>query len=245
MRPIRQLSDLVWLNLLMNRNEIWFIGMIQVILTVSFVLGFGYFMKPISENQALFLTTGIATNTVVMVALVGLPNIISQGKAEGRLDYFLTLPVSREIYLGAQVIYVALTTLPGVAFAVWFGDWHYDLPISFDPVVFLVVVLGVLSLAGVGIAVGTLSPNQQLTNAICNLVVFYVLLFAPVLIPKEQLPALLEHFSVAMPPTYAADAMRAALTDLPGTHLARSLWVMAGFTAGSLALSAAAIRRRG
>jgi ABC-2 type transport system permease protein len=245
MRPFRQFADLVRLNLLMNRNEIWFIGMIQVVLTVSFVLGFGYFMRPISEVQALYLTTGIATNTVVMVALVGLPNVLSHGKAEGRLDYYLTLPVSREIYLAAQVAYVALTALPGVAFAVWFGAWHYDLPLVYDPIVIVVVVVGILSLAGVGIAIGVLSPQPQLTNALTNLTVFYVLLFAPVLLPKEQLPALLRHFSVAMPPTYVADAMRGALTELPGTHLARSLWVMAGFTAGSIALSAATIRRRG
>jgi len=245
MRPFRQFVDLVRMNLLMNRNEIWFIGMIQVVLTVSFVLGFGYFMRPISELQALYLTTGIATNTVVMVALVSLPNVLSWGKADGRLDYFLTLPVSREIYLAAQVAYVALTALPGVVFAVWFGAWHYDLPLVYDPIVIVVVVLGILSLAGVGIAIGTLSPQPQLTNALTNLTVFYVLLFAPVLLPKEQLPALLRHFSVAMPPTYVADAMRGALTNLPGTHLARSLWVMGGFTAGSIALSAAAIRRRG
>jgi ABC-2 type transport system permease protein len=244
-RPLRQFIDLVRLNLLMNRNEIWYIGMIQVVLTVSFVLGFGYFMRPISEVQALYLTTGIATNTVVMVALVGLPGILSWGKAEGRLEYFLALPGSREIYLAAQVAYVAITALPGVMFAVWFGGWRYDLPLVYDPIVIVVVVLGILSLGGVGVAIGTLSPQPQLTNAISNLTVFYVLLFAPVLLPKEQLPALLRQFSVAMPPTYVADAMRGALTDLPGTHLARSLWVMGGFTAVSLALSAAAIRRRG
>jgi len=245
MTSFRQFVDLVRLNLLMNRGEIWFVGMIQVILTVSFVLGFGYFMRPISQLQALYLTTGIATNTVVMVALVSLPNVLSWGKAEGRLDYFLTLPVSREIYLAAQLAYVALISLPGVVFAVWFGAWHYDLPMVYDPAVIVVVVLGILSLAGVGITIGTLSPEPQLTNAITNLTVFYVLLFAPVLLPKEQLPALLRHLSVAMPPTYVADAMRGALTDLPGTHLTRSLGAMAGFTAGSIALSATAIRRRG
>ncbi len=245
MKAFREFAALVRLNLLMNRTEIWFIGMIQVALTVSFVLGFGYFMRPISELQALYLTTGIATNTVVMVALVSLPNILSWGKAQGRLEYFLALPIGREVYLAALVAYVALTSFPGVAFAVWFGAWHYDLALVYDPIVIVVVVLGVLSLAGVGIAIGTLSPEPQLTNALTNLTVFYVLLFAPVLLPKEQLPALLRHFSVAMPPTYAADAMRGALTGLPGTHLARSLWVMGGFSAVSIALSAAAIRRRG
>jgi len=245
MRALRQYADLVRLNLLMNRNELWFIVMIQLVLTISFVVGFGYFMRPISETQALYLTTGTATNTVVMVALVSLPNILSQGKAEGRLEYFLTLPVRREVYLAAQATYVALVSVPGAAFAVAFGAWHYDLSIAYNPVVVAVVLLGILSLAGVGIAIGVLSPRPQLTNALTNLTVFYVLLFAPVLIPRSQLPALLQHFSVAMPPTYAADAMRGALTDLPGTHLARSLLVMGGFSVASLAASAVAIRRRG
>jgi hypothetical protein len=48
-----------------------------------------------------------------------------------------------------------------------------------------------------------------------------------------------------MPPTYVADAMRAALTDLPGTHLGRSILVMAAFAVGSIALSAITVRRRG
>ena len=245
MRLLRQYADLVKVNLAMNRGEIWFIAMIQVVLTVSFVLGFGYFMRPISEKQALFLTTGTATNMIVTVALTGLPNIISIGKTEGRLEYFLAMPLSREVYLAAQVTYVLLTTLPGLVFAVAFGAWHYDLSLNYDPSVIAVVALGILSMAGVGIAIGVLSPSMQLTNTFTNLMVFYVLLFGPVLIPRSQLPALLQHFSVLMPPTYSADAMRGALTDLPGTHLARSLWVMAGFSVVSLALSAAAIRRRG
>jgi len=244
-RPVHQFVDLVRLNLLMTRDWIWFVSIVQVVLTVSFVLGFGYFMRPISEMQALYVTTGAATIGVVRVALVGPPNMLSHSKAEGRLDYFLTLPVSREIYLAAQVTYVALTALPGIAFAVWFGAWHFDLPLVYGPVVVVVVILGILSLAGVGIAIGVLSPEPQITNALTNLTQFYALLFAPVLVPREQLPALLRHLSVAMPPTYVADAMRGALTDLPATHLARSLWVMGGFTVGSIALSATAIRRRG
>src|SRR3990172_3885921 len=158
----------------MNRGEIWFIALIQLVLTISFIVGFGYFMKPVSEGQALFLTTGTATNTVVMVALVSLPNILTVSKIEGRLDYFLPLPLSREIYPASITTYVAIISLPGTAFAVWFGAWHYDLALIYDPVVFAVVGLGILSLAGVGIAIGVSSPNAQLTNAITNLMVFYV-----------------------------------------------------------------------
>ena len=193
--------------------------------------------------RARLLVLDEPTNDIDPVRRQLLWNMIDELAGEGSTVLLVTH--NREIYLAAQVTYVALTALPGVAFAIWFGDWHYGLRLTYDPIVIGVVVLGILSLAGVGIAVGTISPQPQLTNALTNLTMFYVLLFAPVLLPKEQLPALLRHFSVAMPPTYTADAVRGALTDLPGTHVARSLWVMGGFTLASLALSAAAIRRRG
>ena len=52
-------------------------------------------------------------------------------------------------------------------------------------------------------------------------------------------------FLLSLPASHAADAMRATMTDLPGTHLMRSLLVMAAFAAGSLGLASAAARRRG
>lgn len=245
MSLLRQYGQLVLLGLRQNRDEVVFIGVIQLVMTFGFVVGFGYFIHNVSERQALFLTTGTATNTLVTVALVGLPQILSQSKAQGRLDYLLSLPISRELYLAAQVTYVAITALPGVVFAVAFGAWHYGLSLSVDPLVLAVVPLCMLSLAGVGVAIGILSPHPNVTNAFSNLAIFYVLLFAPILIPREQLPALLRHIATVLPTTYAADAMRGALTDLPGTHLARSMAVMAGFTVVSLAASAVSVRRRG
>ncbi len=245
MRLVRQYGQLVLLGLRQNRDEAVFIGVIQLAMTFGFVVGFGYFIHDVSERQALFLTTGTATNTLVMVALVGLPQVLSQAKAQGRLDYLLSLPISRELYLAAQVTYVVITALPGVVFAVVFGAWHYDLSLSVDPLVVVVVPLSMLSLAGVGVAIGVLSPHPNVTNAFSNLAVFYVLLFAPILIPKEQLPALLRHLATVLPTTYAADAMRGALTDLQGTHLGRSMLVMAGFTVVSLGVSAVSVRKRG
>lgn len=245
MNAARQYYNLVRMTLRMNRQEAVFIGVIQVVMAVGFVVGFGYVIPDISERQAFYLTTGSATNTAVIVALVGLPNILSQGKAEGRLDYFLTLPISREAYLLAQVTYVALAALPGIVFTIILGAWYYELSIAFNPLVFLAIPLAIASLAGAGVALGVLSPHPVLTNAITNLTVFYVLLFAPILIPRDQLPALLQHTAVVFPTTYAGDAVRGALTDLPGTHLGRSLAVMAGFSVVSLGLTAVSIRRRG
>lgn len=245
MRWLQQYVDLVRINLQMLRQEVWFFTMIQVALSLSLVLGLGSLVPDISDTSALYLTTGTATQASVTIGLVALPQFISQAKEDGRLDYFFTLPISREAYLLAQVTFVALMALPGIVFALVLGAWHYGVDLHFDPLVLAVVPLTILSLAGVGIALGVLSPHLQLTNAIAQLIIFYVLFFAPVLVPKEQLPGVFQQVAVLLPPTYAADALRATVTDLPGTQLTRSLLVMSGFAVASLAVSSAAVRRRG
>lgn len=244
MNFLRQYRELVVLQLRMSRADLVMIAVIHIAMTLGLVLGIGYIVPNISKATATYITTGTATQAFVTVGLIMLPQMLSESKHVGRLDYFLTLPISREAYLLAQVTAVALLALPGVAFAVAFGWWHYDLSLHVDPLIVVVAILAVLSLAGAGVAMAILSPHPQVTNAVTQLVIFYVLFFAPVLVPSDQLPWLLQKTALVMPPTYAADAVRATLTDLPGTHLARSLLVMTAFAAGSLALSAAMIRRR-
>ena len=240
-----QYRDLVSMHLRSMRNELWFAAMIQIVLSVGLVIGFGFLIPDVSDTTALFLVTGTATQAFVTIGLVMLPQLLAQAKEAGRIEYFLTLPISREAYLLALVTVVALMALPAVAFTVVLGAWHYDISFTFEPAFIAVALLAVFSLAGVGVAMAVYSPHQQVTNAMTQLIIFYVLFFAPVLLPKEQLPELLQFTSNFAPPTYAADGVRATLTDLPGTHLARSLWVMSGFAAGSLVLSAVAMRRRG
>jgi ABC-2 type transport system permease protein len=245
MTGFRNYVQLVFMQLQMWRNEFIFLLIVQSAFTVGIVLGFGYIIPNISEGAAWYLTTGTATQAVVTVGLVMLPQILSQAKAEGRLDYFLSLPISREAYLLSQITTVSVIAVPGAIAAVAFGAWNYELSLSISPLVVVVVALSILSLAGVGVMVAMISPYQQLTNIITQLVIFYVLLFAPVLIPKEQLPWILSHTADFMPPTYSADAIRATVSDLPGTHLARSLLVMTGFGVASVTISSLAIRRRG
>lgn len=242
---LRQYGDLVSMQLRALRAEVWFIAVLQVALTLGLVVGFGYLIPDISKATATFLVTGTATQSFVTVGLVMLPQMLAQAREAGRIDYYLTLPISREAYLLAQVTVVALLALPAVAFCLLFGMWRYDLGLHFEPAFLAVALLGVFSMAGVGVALAVYSPHQQVTNALTQLTIFYVLFFAPVLMPKEQLPEFLQFTANFAPPTYAADGVRATLTDLPGTDLTRSLLAMTAFAAGSLVLSSIAMRRRG
>ena len=175
-----------------SRDFVWFIGMVNLAFAVGLVLGFGYLIPDVSETTALFLVTGAATQMLVTVGLVFLPQQIAQAKSEGRLDYYWTLPVSRDAFLLAQVTFALLLALPAVAFALALGAWKYGFTLDLDPLIVVVIPLGVLSLAGFGIAVAVSSPHMQLTNAFTQLMIFYVLFFAPVIFPKENLPEVLQ-----------------------------------------------------
>ena len=245
MRHVGQLYELVKISLLSYRQGIAFVVMIQVVMTVGLVLGYGYLIPDISERAALYVTTGAATNAIVTIALVVLPQVLSEAKHQGRLDFMLTLPISREMYLLSQVMTAVILAAPGTVLAVAFGAWHYDLTLAISPLLPVVILLGIASLAGVGVAIVSVSSHMQVTNAITQLVIFYVIFFAPILLPADQLPEVLQTVSKVMPVTYAADAMRSALTDMEGTHIGRDLAVLSGFALASLTLSAVSIRRRG
>ena len=245
MNPLRQYIELVNLHVRMMRNELWMMILVQFALCAGLILGFGYLIPDISESAALYVTTGAATQAFTTVGLVMLPQVLSQSKTDGRFEYFLTLPISREAYLLSQMTVVAVVATPGVIFAVALGAWHYGFSLSIDPLVIPAVLLIFLSLAGVGVVMAVLSPHPQLTNAVTQLTIFYVVFFAPVMMPVEQLPGFFQHASVVMPPTYAADAIRGTLTGLPDTHALRSMAVLGGFALASLAISAGVIRKRG
>jgi len=242
---LRQYTLLVNIQIRSMRAAFWFIMVIQISFAAGLVLGLGYLIPDISKETATYLTVGAATQQFVTVGLVMLPQFITEAKTLGRLEYFLTMPISREAYLMAQLSVVAMLALPGVILTLALGSVRYGIGLSVDPIVVLVALLAMLSLAGVGVALGMACPLPEVTNSITNLIIFYVLFFAPVLVPSSQLPWVLQKTALVMPPTYAADAMRATLTHLPDTHLGSSLLVMAGFAIASSALSAVMIRRQG
>jgi ABC-2 type transport system permease protein len=245
MTAVRQYFDLTAMQLRSMREDSIMIAVIHIALSLGLVVGMGYLIPNISDSAALFLITGTATQAFVTTGLVMLPQMISQSKNDGRLEYFLTMPISREAYLLSLITVVAITSFPGAFFALAFGAWHYDIGLTVGPEFVAVTVLTVMSLAGVGVAMAVFASNPQVTNALTQLIIFYVLFFSPVIFPASQLPDALQHIARLAPPTYAADGVRATLTDLPNTNLAQDLAVMAAFAAASIAVSAFAIRRRG
>ena len=245
MSLFRDYYHLTKIQLLGMRSAFFIVSVVNVGFIAGFVYGFGFLFGEVPESAALYITVGSATNALIVGGLVMLPQFIAEAKDQGRLDYIRSLPVSREAYLLANITVIAALVLPGIGLALLTGATRYGISFDVSPLILVVIPLAALSCAGLGIAIAMLSPKMQLTNALTQLFIFYAIFFAPVMMPAENLPTALQTTSRFLPPGYAADAMRATLTDLPNTDLGSSLLAMTAFTVLSLAGASMAIRRRG
>ena len=210
MTALRQYAQLVALHMRMFRSFLLIISIVNIAMAFGLILGFSYIIPDISDSTARFLITGTVTQMMVTIGLVALPQNLSEMKHDGRVEYFFTLPISREAYLLSLVTVAFIQSLPSMVLALLFGAWYFEVSLALDPALVLVAPLAVLSLAGIGVTLAVISPHQQLTNVLTQLIIFYVLFFGPVLLPESQLPVALRHISDFMPTSYVADAIRGA-----------------------------------
>ena len=80
MSVLRQFAYMLRLELMMARSLVWMMVMVQFVLTLGLILGFGYFIPHLTRIQALWLTTGAASQTVVTTALVILPQKLARSE---------------------------------------------------------------------------------------------------------------------------------------------------------------------
>ncbi len=73
-------------------------------------------------------------------------------------------------------------------------------------------------------------PEPRVTNLITNVIIFFVLLFTPIIVPIEQFPDWLAAVQRALPFWHIANLLRAGLTEGLVTDVGRSLLVVTAWT---------------
>lgn len=216
---------------------------VQILLAVTTVLGYGLLVGTPPPDQALYLATGASTVTLVMVGLVMTPQMVAQARTEGSLDWLRTLPVPRPVFLAADLALWTLIALPGMVLGVVAGALKFHVDLSLAPWLPVAAVVVSLTAACVGYAIACLLP-PQVANLISQVLVFVVLLFSPVSFPASRLPGWLAEVHHWLPIEPMADAMRAGLVSDTFSLSARSVVVLAVWCAGSLVAATWSLRRR-
>ena len=95
--------------------------------------------------------------------------------------------------------------------------------IHYDATLILLLPLLALLFSTLGVAFGLLVESVEIAQSTTYALLFVLVLAAPVFIPWESLPVPLQIFALALPFTYAADALRMSLTGQSAAHSGSTL----------------------
>ena len=179
MNTLKQTGLLIQWQLRRGTEQLPLMVLVQALLAVGTIIGFGFLIGDLDPVSALFLSTGAPTITLIMVGLVMTPQMVGEEKHEGSLDWKHTLPVPRILFLVADLVMWTVIALPGLVLAILVAIWRYDVSFAISPWLILGVIIVSLTAASFGYAVATLLP-PMVAMLISQLLVFVILLFTPI-----------------------------------------------------------------
>ena len=184
MRALRSYRLLVRWQALRLKGFLPLAIVVQALFAFGIVIGYPLLFPEMDETTMLFLATGAPAITLITMGLVVLPQVVSQAKIEGSLEYMRSLPVPRMAYLAADLTVWLAIVLPGVVFAVLVGIWAFGLELSVSLAIIPAALLVAVTSAAVGYALASLLP-PMIAMLLTQVLVFAVLLFSPINFPAE------------------------------------------------------------
>lgn len=216
---------------------------VQVLIAVATVVGYGLLVGDPDPAAALYLATGAPTITLVVVGLVMTPQSVATARTEGSHDWMRSLPVPRTLFLVADLALWTVLALPGVVLGVVAGAVRFDVTLDLAWWLPLAVVVVSMTAAAVGYAIALTTP-PAIAMLLSQVLVFFVLLFSPISFPRDRMPAWLTGVHDWLPIEPMAQAVRAGLAGSTFDMPVRSVVVLGAWCVVSVVLAALALRRR-
>jgi ABC-2 type transport system permease protein len=217
---------------------------VQILAGAGFAVGIGLF-RELPPELALYLACGTAVITLVLVGLILAPQLIAQQKAADTYDFLWSLPVPRSAAVAAWTTVTAVMGLPGMVAAVAVSAWRYDLAFEIDgtivPAVLLVITVGTMMGYALAHAVG----NPMVTQAVTQVLIFFIIGFSPINFPASRLPDWLQTLHRALPFEAMGIVIRRGLAPSLAADVGRAYLVLTLWLVGTTAVTAAVLTRRG
>jgi ABC-2 type transport system permease protein len=208
------------------------------------VFGLGLIGDGQSDAGLAYVITGSTVSSLTFVGITMVAQTLGWMKERGDFLYYASLPISKGSLLMAVMGSKLVLQLPGIVVSLLGGSLLYGLGFDLNPLLLVILPLTALSISGLGAALGILSPSFQLVNLVSQVAGIVVLFAAPVMIPIESLPRPLQWFGLLLPPTYAADALRRAVSGINDARLVFDIGVLAFAAAASFGAITRGLRWR-
>ena len=216
----------------------------QIISGAGSAVLYGLFIPgDLTREAATWLATGAASLALIPVGMVMVPALIANQKAAQSFEFVWSLPVPRTVSVAAVFTLYTVGALPGLVLAQLVAGWRYQPDISVSIVIVPAVLMVGLTATALGYAIAH-AVEPMFATLISNVVIFFVLLFTPIVYPIEQLPGWLQLVHRILPFHHMAVVVREGLSDGLVHDAGLSYAVLAAWMVAAWTLAAWVIGRR-
>jgi hypothetical protein len=164
-----------------------------------------------------FLIPGLIGLNIMGGGLWGVGFLLVNFRLGKLLKRFQATPMPRQNFLlsilGARLTFL----LPDVLTLLAVGHFLFQVPMRGNPVVFgLVVILGALAFAGIGLLVGSRAATIETAQGLMNLVMLPMWLLSGVFFASDRFPAVMQPLIQALPLTQTVGGLRRVMLEGAG-----------------------------
>ena len=217
---------------------------VQALMGAGMAIMYGFFLpESVLVERAIWITTGAPTLALIPVGMTMVPARTAQLKISQTLDFQWSQPVPRMATVLSTYTVFTLAALPGVALTVVIAVWRFGIDLAISSEIIPAVLLVSLTAATVGYVIGiALEPHA--VNLVSNVIIFFALLFTPIVYRLDQLPGWFQTVQQTLPFYPMAVIVRDGLSDglVDGTGWA--YLVLAAWALPALAVTGLLVGRR-
>jgi ABC-2 type transport system permease protein len=191
---------------------------------------FGPLLLGVFPAVVMFLITSVAT---------------LRERTSGTLERLMTTPIGKADFLGGYAIAFAVAAAVQAVVLTGFAIWVCGMDVAGSPWLLMVVAIADAVLgSALGLAASALARTEFQAVQMMPVFMLPQLAVCGLVMPRDQMPEVLEWFSRVVPFSYAIDAMDAIATAAPVGEVWANAGLVLGFVALSLAAGVATLRRR-
>ncbi len=161
---------------------------------------------------------GLLGFSIIGLGIFGPINVFPELKKQGILRRLHTTPLKVWQYFVSTMISQAIIGLVslGVMFAVAIAVFHLKVVGNYLEIA-LFIVFGIITILGIGLAIGGWAKNERQAAPLSNIIVFPMMFLSGTFFPRFAMPHFLQTISTYLPLTPVIDGLRLLTTE--GKHL--------------------------
>lgn len=209
---------------------------VQVLMGAGAAIMYGFYLGDLPELARVFIATGVPALGLIPVGFVMVPGMVAQQRIAQTYDFVWSLPVPRLAAAASTFTVFTLMALPGFVTSLGVAVWYYAVDVRISWIVVPAVGLTALMCTSVGFGMAHAIKDPLAVNFIANMVIFFVLLFSPIIVPITQFPDWLASIHQVLPFYHIAQVLRDALStglvaDPQASYVWLTAWTLAGWCA--------------